>query len=293
MKLTDQVFQNFPKTRVKLDAFWDLCKKSTSNGPKLEQLCQEFESKTQKMQAEVQQHKEFLEHVPLIVVLRNWLEKQASSENQELLDCFTNLIEKEMIPSHDSTGRIWDLQLQQQHGHQNSIENIRCYREWTMAQREKIVLFYLMFAKYLAIATFGFVPYEEDPDKVKTARRVLPFEVYMDFVSQLPERDSLIAAVLYYGGITVTELLNLKASQVDFKSNCIHFEKETIFYPRHVMDRLQAFMQNKKPTSLAFTSRTGEQVNRSRLFTSFKNASAKMSSPREIAPAILVESRIS
>lgn len=301
MKLNDHIFQNIPmtKTKTQFNDFWNFCKdfykakKQPTKHSEIEKLCQEFELKNQKMQAEVLDYREFLKDIPLIIPLKSWLEEQVSVANQgnDLLNYFRALIEKKIIPSSHSATHPWSLQLQQQHGHEKIIENIRCCGDWTIVEREKVVSLYLMFSKYLAAITFGFVPHEEDPDRVKTARRVLPFEVFLDFVSQLPERDALIATILYYGGISVTKVLDLKVSQVDFASNSINFIKETIFYPHHVMQRLQTFMQGKKPAMLVFTSRTGEDVNRSRLFTSFKNASAKMSSPREISPIALIESR--
>lgn len=136
------------------------------------------------------------------------------------------------------------------------------------------------------------MPFEDDPDRLKTSRRVLPLEVYRDFISQLSGRDALIAAILYFGGPSVSEVLGLQVSQIDFATNSIQFKDESIVYPHHVVKQLETSLQCKKPNELVFSSRSGEEVNRSRVFRNFKNASAKMAPPRDISPAILIESRM-
>lgn len=155
------------KNRTKLDDFWDFCKKLHKaqkpivNGIAFEWVQHKLEIKTQKFEASIQQHKEFLRHVPLIIPLRSWLEKQLlhGPYNDELVDCFRELIENQVIPSHDSTGRLWDLELQRQAGHEKIIDGIQTSSEWSFSEKERMVSFYMMFAEHLSIATFGFVPY--------------------------------------------------------------------------------------------------------------------------------------
>lgn len=99
---SNQIFQITQKNKSKLDEFWNFCKRlhepAMARPPEkeLETFLQEFEVKTQDTERAVQLHKQFLETVPLMVPLRNWLEKQLSQSlrGEEVLNCFRKLIEK-------------------------------------------------------------------------------------------------------------------------------------------------------------------------------------------------------
>ena len=88
MKLNDQIFYTTAKAKTKLSEFWKFCKNlCTSKKPKaddnkIEKLREEFNLNSQKMKKEIQLHKEFIEHIPLIIPLMNWIEEQSSDSRQ-------------------------------------------------------------------------------------------------------------------------------------------------------------------------------------------------------------------
>lgn len=157
---------SFHKNRAKLAEFWNFCKKlhrfkkPLKSSLELTGFQYTFEIKAQKFEVAMKQHQEFLRYVPLIVPLKTWLEKQVSNNaySDEILDCFKSLIEDQIIPSNDITGRVWDLELQRKLGHEKILEDIRNSSEYSIAEQEKMIYFYSMFAKHLSLITFGFIP---------------------------------------------------------------------------------------------------------------------------------------
>ena len=108
-------------------------------------------------------------------------------------------------------------------------------------------------------------------------------------VQYLSERDALMAYLMYFDEPSMTEVIDLKVSQVSVGECTIAFGQHQATYPKHIMQRLQEFTTDKAPDELVFQNRTKEAVNRSRIYRAFKTASSKMTPPQELTPTRLLE----
>lgn len=290
MQDNEQVFKKFKGDHHKLDQFWKRLHFSKKPA-EIKTEADELEIHAKEMQNRFLEFKSKIAETSFAAAIHCWLREQmTNSENEEegSLKEFEFLIDHKIVPLYEEKSKkVWTIGHQKQIGHQYIVECIRSLSDRSILQREKYVSLYLQFARYLSNLTFGYIPFEEDPDKQKTKGRSITLEQFIDFASHLPERDALIAALIYFGGISINEVIDLKISSIDFKKYSISFLQVNLEYPKHIIHSLEKHVNGKKKNDLVFTNRTGEAVDRTWIYRSFKNASSKMTPSLEITPANL------
>ncbi len=231
-----------------------------------------------------------IEQIPFELAIEHWLDFYATAAGlDDACDVFELLVLEKVIRLEDDSGKILTLGDQVTVGHSGYIDEIRCLQNMPLTKRERMVNIYLQFSRHLAQATLGFVSAEADPDRVKVDKKSVSYDDFMDFVHHLSERDALMAYLMYFDEPSMTEVIDLKVSQVDLTQCSINFGKYRAIYPKHVMKRLNHFVEGKTENDLVFQNRNSEAVNRSRIYRAFKNASSKMSPSQALTPITLLE----
>ncbi|MGA8163964.1 MAG: hypothetical protein WB791_02940 [Waddliaceae bacterium] len=226
-----------------------------------------------------------VEQVPFEFAIEHWLGVHAPAVGlDDACDVFEILVSEKVIRLEDDSGKVLTLGDQAILGHVRYIEAIRCLQTIPLIKRERMVNIYLQFSKHLSQATLGFIPAQEDPDRMKVENKAVPYDEFMDFIHHLSERDALMAFLMYFDEPSMTEVIDLKLSQVDFIQGIVTFGKRQAIYPTHVMQRLHRFVVGKNTDDLVFQNRNHEAVNRSRIYRAFKNASSKMTPSQELTP---------
>ncbi len=126
-----------------------------------------------------------------------------------------------------------------------------------------------------ALSSFlKFLGFEELSKEIKAPKvdkrlpKFLSFEEVMKLVEAVEkDRDKLIIKTLFYTGMRVSELTNLKVSDIIFDEQIIKIKgkggKERIVpVPRHLLEELKIWVSNKNPSDRVFniTSRHVERI---------------------------------
>ncbi len=116
-------------------------------------------------------------------------------------------------------------------------------------------------------------------------------EVNKMFESTINLKHRLVLMFLYYSGIRVNEIVNLKWEDIDFKRGTIHIktakgEKERVVF---FHEKLKSFIEyfNLKKEGFVFLSNFGKKYDKRTVQTIVKNASRKAGISKKVAPHIL------
>ena len=155
------------------------------------------------------------------------------------------------------------------------IDNIRCYREWSITNREDVVLVYKAFSEWLSQETFGYISLPRDVDRIATSMRSISFDTYIKILSHMDLREQILAKIFYLGGHRALEdVISLKIEDVDF-SRCVIRFSEDISYPRHLFEDLKVYIAGRKK-GFVFVGRDGERISHTTPFRSLKTVAAEL-----------------
>ncbi len=275
-------------------SFWQTCIEKSSKSKdldKLSPLLSKYTEWTWNMQNTFKEFHAFLKDIPLVVVIRHWVEGVISDKQmgEKYLKGMERLLTQDLIPLKSKTGTAILLSDVRAKGHQETIENIRCVQSWTQAEKEELVQCYVKFSCDLAKYTFDYVPAGYDPDRRVASSRLISYEVFCSFIQYLSKRDALLASVLYFGAPSMEEVLSLKIKAIDKERSCIQFNEKTELFPKRLVQDLLSYAQeHSNPTELLFANLRGEQVDRAHLNQSFARASERMPQGVKITPGSLL-----
>ncbi len=293
----NKVSHDAPTMRVKeFNSFWDEVydKISLTAAQKktLKEQPAEFRLKTSEFDKVATEYHAFSKTVAIASAIRAWVEEMLAETQwkEHYANGFAKLYKKGIIPLFDAKGKFLTLEYFEQHGHQEILEAIRCVRDWNLFEREEIVRLYVQFSQSLSRVTRGLIPFAVDPDRERVKHKAVKYEAFVDFVTHLPERDALIAKLLYFGNLSIEEVLTLTPKAINSKTCSVVFENQTTVYPQHViLDIIQYIENKKKSQKILFTNLRGEIVDRSHLNQCFSRACEKMSRKIKITPGSLVK----
>ncbi len=202
--------------------------------------------------------------VPLAVFIGMWADVALHDEllGAEHLDMMSKLIKAKLLTlaSLDEFAKLDPTFI---------LEKIRCFKEWTISEREDAALLYTSFVSWLSKKTFGYVPEAKDLDRLASEKRQVPFKTYVEIISHLDLRERILAKMFYLGGNRgLEEVLSVKIEDVDFTKSCIHFS-EIVSYPRHLLDDIKEYTQNRKKGYL-FVGKEGERISHTTPFRAIK-----------------------
>jgi integrase len=232
-----------------------------------------------------------LNEIPLGAEITNWLERLDLPKEyiSRYTESMLHLIDLKLLSLTNKQGQLRTLNDISPNDHQSIIEEIRCSSKLSTPEKEKAVEAYILFSQHLSRATCGLIMQGEDPDFQRTIKKVVWYKEFIKFVQLLPERDALIAKLLYFGAPTMDEVLSLRVDQIDSRKGLVKFKKFSVKYPKHVMLELKNFLTQKKKEDLIFTNLHGQQVERTHLNNCFNRAARKLDGNTRITPKMLLE----
>lgn len=266
--------------------------KVVSQKSTIEELSVQFQKKADDFDNRVVQFQEFLQGIPVLSAIKAWLEGKLSDPQwkRRYFDNMSVLFKKNLIPLVDSRGKLVTLAYFIEHGHQAILEDIRSVVGWTMIEKEEIVQCYVAFTQRLARLSHNLIPCGVDPDRELVRQKAVSYEIFIDFIPHLSERDALIAKLLYFCDVSMEEILTLKKSAFDKNGFSLKLESGTIQLPRHLFLELFTFVNSSvKSPKLAFTNVRGAQVDRTHLNQSFSRACEKSVKKERITPGSLLK----
>jgi len=232
-----------------------------------------------------------LGEIPLGAEIANWLERLDLPNEyiSKYTESTLNLIDLKLLSLTNRKGQLRTLNDVSPNDHRDTIEEIRCSSKLSTPEKEKAVEAYILFSQHLSRATCGLIMQGEDPDFQRTIKKVVWYKDFIKFVQLLPERDALIAKLLYFGAPTMDEVLSLRVDQIDSRKGLVKFKKFSVKYPKHVMLELKSSLGQKKKEDLIFTNLHGQQVERTHLNNCFNRAARKLDGNTRITPKMLLE----
>lgn len=232
-----------------------------------------------------------LSEIPLGAEITNWLERLDLPKEyiSKYTESTLNLIDLKLLSLTNRKGQLRTLNDVSPNDHRDTIEEIRCSSKLSTPEKEKAVEAYILFSQHLSRATCGLIMQGEDPDFQRTIKKVVWYKDFIKFVQLLPERDALIAKLLYFGAPTMDEVLSLRVDQIDSRKGLVKFKKFSVKYPKHVMLELKNSLGQKKKEGLIFTNLHGQQVERTHLNNCFNRAARKLDGNIRITPKMLLE----
>lgn len=232
-----------------------------------------------------------LSEIPLGAEIANWLERLDLPKEyvSRYAESMLHLIDLKLLSLTNQQGQLRTLNDISPNDHQSVIEAIRCSSKLSTPEKEKAVEAYILFSQHLSRATCGLIMQGEDPDFQRTIKKVVWYKDFIKFVQLLPERDALIAKLLYFGAPTMDEVLSLRVDQIDSRKGLVKFKKFSVKYPKHVMLELKSSLTQKKKEDLIFTNLHGQQVERTHLNNCFNRAARKLDGNTRITPKMLLE----
>lgn len=258
----------------------------------LEEQAKEFCNQKFHLGSEILQFRTMVRQVPIAAALIDWAKNLFTDpfwselyENRLL-----KLQKSRLIPLMDEQGRWITLEYFMSVGHLDILENIRCFKEWSIFEKEEIIQCYLQFSRSLSKETHDIIPEAIDPDRELVRNKLVKFEIFIEFVRYLSSRDALIAKLLYFGSPSLDEVIELKEESVDLKNYQIHFKNVSIRYPKHVIQDLgKHFEDRRNGNGFVFNNVRGEFVDRAHLNHAFLRATHKSSSKTKITPGSLLK----
>ena len=155
------------------------------------------------------------------------------------------------------------------------LDDIRCYKEWTIDKREEVIVLYLSFVSWLSKETFGYVSEGVDADRVAAEKRQVSFKVYTDLLDRLDLRERILAKIFYLGGSRgLEEVLSLKIEDVDFRKKKIRFPEE-VSYRRHLFEDIKEYIQTRKK-GYVFTGKGEDRISHTTSFRALKKVTTEL-----------------
>jgi hypothetical protein len=286
---TDDLRRNY----IAFEQFWDQCRglvaKTDVEKKSLNTQLNAYMVLTGQMKERFAKFRDDLRNVPIAVVVGFWMKGLITDSfwHEKYFFKMLRLQERKIIPYVDSAGQPVTLEYLMQQGHQDILENIRCVKEWSLIEREEMVECYVRFSHSLAHDTYNVIPHGFDPDRDRVYNKEVRYELFLEFVQHLPERDALIAKLLYFGAPSMDAVLSLKREAI--QDRFIQFDEAVIKFPWHVLLGLRTYLQDKPKTQkLVFVNVRGAEVERAHLNQSFARACEKLSHSEKITPGSLL-----
>lgn len=249
-----------------------------------------FLSERSRLQGELQNFINAISNQPLLTAFLAWVKEVSMIPNFDL-NLARYLLENGLVGITDKKGDLWTIGKAKEFDHQSVLDAIRCNTNWSTALREDLVMAYVSFMQWLSNVTFGYIDRIEDPDMMRSQARALPYSMFLNFISNLKDKDRIVAKLLYFGGNrTLEEILELKIEHLDFDDRSVYFNSQPITYPLHVFADLKTLTKERKKGRL-FLGRQNAPLNTTTIFRNFKTAAVKSGLGNNFTPKALTINR--
>lgn len=275
--------------------FWEGCKNQLTVDEDeknvLDGQLAEFRDESVRLHSAIEQFREVVKRITVVVAVGDWVRGLClnSAWGEKHFPNVVRMQQQGLIPYKGMDGKPLTLEYFVRNGHQDVLENIRCVNLWSVTEKEGVVQTYIMFTRELSLKTYGLIPSGFDPDRDRVRNRSVKYELFLDFVQQLPTRDGLIAKLLYFGAPSIEGVLSLKRSAIDKNASAVNFSEGHIVYAKHIINDLLSFVEGKD--ELIFTNFKGAEMDRAHLNQSFTRACERLPAGTKITPAGLLKFR--
>lgn len=187
------------------------------------------------------------------------------------------ILQKNIIPFKNNSGRLLLIQDLTKEFFVNILEAVRCRRDLSLHLKEAFVYTVLDFNEWFCQATtFGKRFEVEDPDRLKTAGRLVAFDDFIELLCNLDKRCQLVAKLLYFGGSrTLEQVITLQIEDVQFDAQEIIFDGVKIGYPKHIFEDILSLIDGR-PSGNVFEGRQNTSLNAATIFRNFKEAASRI-----------------
>lgn len=284
--------QSHTRNAIKaFDTFLDLSTELSQNYS-LSQCCNLIEEERKQFGESYRKFIDQISKTPFIASFVIWIKKIGYMQ-PDTLDDAKMLLENRFIGIFNEDGATWTIGDAKNFNHVLVLTGIRCRRDWPFLRRERLVQTYLSFLDWLSSETFGYIDRLEDPDRVRTQKRKLPFSRFIEFLDALPnEKAQLVAKLLYFSeDRSLDDILKLEILQANLTDLKITWDEngsgESTEYPEHVFNDIKALSENRI-FGLIFTGRQGAPLNDATIFRNFNEAAQKVGLGESFGPKKLV-----
>lgn len=216
---------------------------------------------------------------PFIALFAVWLKKYGNAL-PGIYETAATFLDHNLIKLHDDKENIWTLQQVNAETHKRILTAIRSTNGLSIRRKEELVQLYTAFMQWLHTETKGLIRQCEDPDKIQSANRQLPYTRFIDFLDALTNAKSqLVAKLLYFGNSNLDSILGLTISDIDFSTQTI----ATTRYPEHILHDVKTLIDSRK-TGLLFLGRNDVALSDATIFRHFNEAAEKVGLGNSFGP---------
>jgi len=307
-----------PTTQEEIDAASQAVKKIKAEEelyPILKQTDETLQFFKNKMELRRSQNEfiEQLEYTPVTAAIQDWLQNLSTGTRRNYAYYIENMIRRSIIPRLDGDGKDFTVGHFREMPHELIIDHIKQIEQWSEGTRQLYAAVYISFTGYLERISRGWFRKAQPStlasnptfyairDKVATEALTLSeWQRFVDQLTEINERDSLIARALLHGAKRVSEVISIKLDQIDWDKNIIKFKQSKtggmfkvipISYPKSFMDELKIYLEStaetRKDSPYVFITRRGKVVTRLRLNYSFDVAGKKAKLKIKVTPHVL------
>lgn len=195
--------------------------------------------------------------------------------------------------------------------HNDVIDSIKCFTEWSEATQQARCGCYISFTTFLNRRTNGLIKrcvpckegvnktFKKIRNKVKTNALTRPqWESVLSIMSVKSLRDTTIARLMLQGAKRIQEVLNLDFKDVDIENREITFSQSkskvekriTITYPAYIFEDLVKLCPSKE--GLVFTTRNNKKIYHRTIYSVFLRVGIQANLPFRLTPHVMRASAI-
>lgn len=162
------------------------------------------------------------------------------------------------------------------YNHDDRLDIIRSL-PLSISRKEKLLRSYINFINWSSEHTCGFVWETSDYLRDGCKDRLIPFDVFINFVENLTNaKDELVAYLLYFRYERTLEcILSLRLEEIDYDK-----------YPSFVRSMIQKVAEERN-SGLLFIGRQGKPYNSGTVFRNFQSAADKAQIGVRVTPRLL------
>lgn len=259
------------------------------------------------------EYRKQLEYTPIKVAIQDWLTNLASGTRKNYAYYMQDMIKRNIIPEKEPNGNDFTVGHFRHVPHELVIDYIKKVEDWSEGTRQLHAAVYISFTAYLDRISQGWVrkvqpstlaanpTFFQIREKCSTEALTLSdWNRFIDALTDINERDSLIARALLHGAKRISEVITITLTQIDWDKNIIRFKQSKtgstfreipITYPKYFMIELQKYIEDTSPirkdSPYVFITRNGNVVTRLRLNYSFAQAGKKAKIKIKVTPHVL------
>lgn len=273
---------------------------------------------------------EKLEHTPIKAAIQQWLSNLSQETRNNYAYYIGDMIRRKIIPEFDAKGNQFTVGNFNHTPHELVLDYIKKVTDWSEGTRQLHAACYISLTAYLNRISQGWFrratpstlaaspTFFAIRDKCATrSLNLTEWHRFIDALSNINHRDSLIARCIFQGAKRISEVLDAKVEHIDWEHNIIRYrQKKTggmireipISYPHYFMNELKEYINttahlrkesqddnrqdhngqddNHQDSTYVFITRTGKKVTRLRCNYSFEYA-AKRANIKKVTPHML------